>query len=406
MAPVGKRSAAVPAHGQAGVLLLGNYAPDAQESMLRFSALLEGGLAEQGRQVQLVQPPVRLGALAPAGYGLGKWLGYVDKYLLFPIRLRQLLRQSSQSGPFLVHIADHSNAVYTRYLAGIPHVVTCHDLLAVRSARGEFPENPVRWSGRKLQTAILRGLNRAAHVTADSQATLEDLARLGSLPAERLSLIHVGLNYPYTPMPQAEACRRVAALLAQSGFPTRPPEGSAPRFILHVGGNQWYKNRPGVLRIYHRLCGLVPHPPLLAMAGKPLPRQLAQLADELRLGPKLLVLPDCANEDLRALYSLAELLLFPSFAEGFGWPPVEAQACGCRVLVSRIPPLPEVAGDSAFFIEPRELDAAAAVLRDALAEPAEARQARIEQGKHNALRFDPQKMLTAYLALYDRLAKR
>lgn len=375
------------------IVLVGNYPRDQQESMLRFSAMLQQGLAQLGHPPALLHAPVFFGARCQTGHGLGKWIGYLDKYLLFPFQLRRLARRHRADRRVLVHLTDHSNAVYTRYLQGVPNLVTCHDLLAVRSARGEFPQNPVRWSGQQLQRAILRGLNRAGHVVADSQATFADVRRLTSLPPEKISRVHVGLNYPYTPMPADEARRRVAVLLGRD---------NPPPFILHVGGNQWYKNRRGVLQIFRELHRLVPNPPLLVLAGKPLPPDLLAGA-EWNLTGKFVQLNHCDNEDLRALYSLAELLLFPSLAEGFGWPPVEAQACGCRVVVSQVEPLPEVAGPSAFLVDPHAAPAAAVALRDALAEPPAARHARREAGLQNIRRFAPQTMVQAYLTLYAQL---
>src|SRR5207249_4046572 len=100
------------------------------------------------------------GVLCPANQGLGKWLGYLDKFFVFPQELTKQLH-SLNGTPAVVHICDHSNAFYTKFLAHIPHVVTCNDLLAIRSARGEFPENRTRWTGRQLQKIIIKGLNRA-----------------------------------------------------------------------------------------------------------------------------------------------------------------------------------------------------------------------------------------------------
>src|SRR5580700_10846422 len=155
------------------VLLLGNYANDEQESMRRFADLLALQLPRLGISTELLRPAPVFGRLRRSAGGAGKWLGYLDKFVLFPRTLQNRVRQCD--GEILVHICDHSNAVYTRVLAGIPHLVTCHDLLAIRSALGEFPGRRVRGSGRLYQRWILRGLNAAKQVACISTATYRDI---------------------------------------------------------------------------------------------------------------------------------------------------------------------------------------------------------------------------------------
>src|SRR5206468_8162104 len=80
------------------VLLIGNYSPDQQQSMQRFSAMMLQGLSASGVSAELVRPEPVLGNVKWMGPSLAKWLGYVDKYILFPFQLRKRLA----SGPDLV----------------------------------------------------------------------------------------------------------------------------------------------------------------------------------------------------------------------------------------------------------------------------------------------------------------
>lgn len=89
------------------VMLVGNYQLDAQESMERFAMLMASGLAARGVDVQILRPERILGSGSGSSGGLSKWLGYIDKYILFPPRLRK-----SSKWADIVHICDHSNAVY------------------------------------------------------------------------------------------------------------------------------------------------------------------------------------------------------------------------------------------------------------------------------------------------------
>jgi glycosyltransferase involved in cell wall biosynthesis len=369
------------------VLLIGNYAHDGQESMQRFASMMLSGLREAGVDVELIAPQPVFGRLKKSGAGLGKWLGYIDKFLLFPIALRRKLACAS-----IVHICDHSNGFYTRHLQDVPHIVTCHDLLAVRSARGEVPENPTRWSGRKLQAMIASGLQRAQHIVCISEATQADVLRLIKLPPARVSVIHNGLNYPYSPMPETEARPRVTPLLS----------GKSAPFILHVGGNQWYKNRPGVLRIYAHTVEIYPGAPELVMAGKSFTPEMREFIEAKNLTRRVHALEGCSNEDLRALYSTAEALLFPSLAEGQGWPVIEAQACRCPVLCGNREPFPEITRGSAALHDPTDETGCAQALKRLLTQPAE-RASLVERGWENARRFAPSAMIAQYLEHYRQI---
>ena len=139
------------------VLLVGNYAPDAQESMQRFCAMLEGELRALGHQVRVVRPRPRLNYRAAPAAGIAKWLGYADKFLLFPAMLRRAARRAD-----IVHICDHSNAPYAKHCGKTPHLVTCHDVLAIASALGLVPQNPTGATGKLLQRFILRGAESRA----------------------------------------------------------------------------------------------------------------------------------------------------------------------------------------------------------------------------------------------------
>ena len=129
------------------VILLGNYRPDAQQSMLRFGELLEGQLKARGHEVCQMRPRRRAGIWFGGGGRTGKWLGYVDKYLLFPGDLSRRLRAMKAREPSIVHVLDHSNAVYLPRKPPVPWVITCHDLLAVRGALGEDTDCPASWLG-------------------------------------------------------------------------------------------------------------------------------------------------------------------------------------------------------------------------------------------------------------------
>lgn len=369
------------------ILLIGNYQPDQQESMQRFANMLQIGLIELGHKVRLIRPEPVFGKIQLSASGLGKWLGYIDKFLLFPRQLRQAVSWAD-----VVHICDHSNAVYTKYLQNVPHLVTCNDLLAIRSALGEIKENPTKWTGQQLQQMIVSGLKRSSRIACISKQTRSDLLRLAEVDPSRVSVIYMGLNYPYAVMEKAKLDKRLDSLGLSNHLP----------FILHVGGNQWYKNRLGVLTIFnhlrHQLDLLDLH---LVMAGKPFTAQMDRFIQDNKLASQVKELVAVENEDLRALYSSATALLFPSLQEGFGWPIAEAQACGCPVFTSNRAPMTEVGAEAAIYINPDYAEEAAREIAINLSDVSKLKQA----GLINVKRFTSQTMLESYLQLYQEICQ-
>ena len=216
------------------VLLVGNYPPDRQHSMLGFAALMEEGLRTAGHDVATIYPPVVFGKLGSYVPPASKWLAYLDKFLLLPPLLKRACRDAD-----IVHICDHSNAVYVPEKRDIPHVVTCHDLLAVRGGLGEQTDCPATYMGARLQTWIVSGLMRADGVACDSTATLADAARLLSERQQPPVLLPIALRGDFMPMASA---RRIELLR------TIPQLDLSKPYVLHVGSSLRRKNREGILQ--------------------------------------------------------------------------------------------------------------------------------------------------------------
>lgn len=353
--------------------------------MLRFEDCIAEELRARGVDVTTVFPRPVIGRLAPSGGAVQKWTGYVDKYVLFP---RMLRRHAQASDPDTVyHICDHSAAMYTRNLRDVPNVVTCHDLLAVRGALGDkeaFCEASAL--GRRLQRWILKGLAAARFVVCDSQATANDLARLVPPAAERSSIVPLSLNRPY---------KRLSARVVREGLQelNLTPSG----YILNVGSSLPRKNREGCLQVMH--CLKDSFPGNLVFAGQWLHQAQRGLQQRLGLGKRVVELGNVSDEQLEVLYNGAHALLFPSYAEGFGWPILEAQSCGCPVVCSDRTSIPEVAGRGA-FVQAAEDNAGFARSLTRLLVP-EVRSRQVRLGDENVAQFSAEKMVTGYLRGYQ-----
>jgi glycosyltransferase involved in cell wall biosynthesis len=267
-------------------------------------------------------------------------------------------------------------------------MVTCHDLLAVRSARAEFAQNRTRWSGRLLQRAIIQGLRHAGAIVCDSQATREDVLRIVAIAHGRVGMIYPGVAPTFRPR------------TAEVSPPIRQFVTAGRPYLLHVAGNQWYKNRTGLLAIYAKLVERLPAAPLLVLAGQPLPPEITSLVSATGMSHRIVEFENPTDADLAALYSSAALLLFPSWAEGFGWPVLEAMACGCRVVAAERPPLPEIGGDAPTYIDPGNASVAADVVARVLDEPTVERDAHVAAGFARVSQFRCERMVDAYIRTY------
>lgn len=173
-------------------------------------------------------------------------------------------------------------------------------------------------------------------------------------------------------------------------------------FLLHVGGNSWYKNKASLLRIFARMVRLDDsRTSNLVLAGAALPENLARLARELGVHDRVREAINVTNEQLCALYSAAQGLIFPSLAEGFGWPIIEAQACGCPVFTSNSKPMNEVGGDGAVYFDLEDESGAAEIISQALGN----RASWIQLGHRNAMKYSADSMIQGYDRVYRLMGK-
>jgi glycosyltransferase involved in cell wall biosynthesis len=371
------------------VLLVANYEPDGQNSMLAFRRLLERELPRLGCEVRVAAPPQRVLRFAPSARWR-KWFAYIDKFVLF---IPSLVRQARWAD--VVHVTDHSNGMYVPWVESRPNVIACHDVIAIQAARGMVAGWHVGRSGRLFQRLIVRGLARADVIACASDLTRRDLLALDVAQASKVVLARHGLNDEFAPLPPAEA----EALLAGLGLQPQQP------YLLHVGLDLPRKNRKRVLETFialHERAAAASRPALvqrLVFVGPDLGPELAQLAQRHGVADRVTTLQGLSHAEIRAAYAGATALLFPSLQEGFGWPVIEAQACGCPVFTSNLAPMNEIGGEGAVYVDPDDPEAMAGAIEQATPRLAELRR----KGLANAALYTPGQMAAANVAVY-RLA--
>jgi glycosyltransferase involved in cell wall biosynthesis len=382
------------------LVLLGHPPSLGSESMPRFAGMIQRGMAARGHSVELWTSQSRLGRLPVPSALARKWLGYADQFLLYPRALRRRVEQQPADTVFAV--TDQALGMWVPGFAHRPHVIHCHDFLALRSALGEFPENRTGWTGQQYQRLIRKGFSQGKAFISVSEKTREDLHRFLPQKPKISEVVYNGLNYPFRPMEPAESID----LLEKTGV-----EISEAGHVLHVGGNQWYKNRRGVLEIYRTYAATCPRPAALWLVGATLPPELLELAATIPPPGRVHFLNGLDNAKVNAAYSQARVLLFPSLDEGFGWPIVEGMASACPVITTNLAPMTEVAGNAARFIPRVPVNAmeqaawaksAAAVLAEVVNMDEDTRANLLEQGRLNAARFDTETAMNSYERIYER----
>jgi glycosyltransferase involved in cell wall biosynthesis len=367
-------------------------------SMPRFAGMISRAMTQRGHEVEMWTSPQKISAMASRSSFVRKWLGYVDQFLIYPRELRRQV--NCQSANTLFVVTDQALGMWVPQLAHRPHVIHCHDFMALKSALGKFPENPTGWTGRQYQRLICDGFSQGKIFISVSEKTKTDLHHFLPHPPKVSRVVHNGLNHPFRPMELPERM----ALLKPAGI-----EISESGFIIHVGGNQWYKNRLGVLKIYQSLVAIHPNPPALWMVGPKPSDSLLKVAAAIPAPGKVHFLSALSNEQVNAVYAHARALLFPSLEEGFGWPIIEAMASGCPVITTETAPMNEIAGGTARLIPRMPQNsaehanwgaAATQVLAGVLHLPDDQRLNLIEQGKLNATRFKTETAITAYEEIY------
>ncbi len=299
--------------------------------------------AAKVRTVQLGQPAWRLSVLA-------------TQLLRLPFYERKIfpLPPYTPTPPHLYHAAEH----LLPYLHS-PTVLTVHDLVFER-----HPEHHTRKNRLFLQVGM-RLFVRAAHtIIAVSQQTKRDLIEFYHTPAAKIRVIYEGIDTEFGPVTPDEVQR-----IHRHYSPDASNEAVRP-YLLMVGTLNPRKNHAAAMRALVRLKAQgFPHRLLIVGGEGWLFGPVQKVVDELNLGGDVTFTGHVAAADLPALYAGADCLLLPSLYEGFGFPVLEAMACGAPVVCSNVSSLPEVAGDAALTVAPTDDEALAAAIRRVLVEP-------------------------------------
>ena len=274
---------------------------------------------------------------------------------------------------------------------GVPTVVTVHDVIFKAFPQGHTPQTI---EAGERQFADIKA--KAAKIICCSRNTADDLQSYLRVPREKITLVYQGIDKGiFHPI---DAGERPAA------DQTLRSCGIDGPYLLSVGTIEPRKNLVNVLRAFHRLKAKERFNGKLVVVGMQgwLHSDVGKVVDQLALAAEVIFLGYVTDRVLRHLYNRAEVFVFPSFYEGFGFPIVEAFSCGAPVVTSNVSSCPEIAGDAALTVDPgSEVEIAGAVER--LLHDAALRADLVRRGKRRAEDFDFRKTARQMLEIYKEV---
>ncbi len=236
-------------------------------------------------------------------------------------------------------------------------VVTCYDLIPYRFSDIYLPD-----AGTKAGYQSRLGMLVAADaIVTDSESAAADVVRMLGVDPRVVTSIGAGTAEQFQP-PTDSLAERMTELNTVA-------PSLLPGFILVPAGPEWRKNLDGAVEAYSRLPSELQTRHQLVIASKIADGQRAKFhasCSELGVADRVVVTGYVSDENLVRLYQSAELVMFPSFYEGFGLPVLEARRCGARVITSNVSSLPEVMPEPAALFSPYEVDDMAERLVSAL----------------------------------------
>ena len=314
------------------------------QSMPRYAKMLLYGMQERGHQVDVWTPQARFHKL-PLMKSLKKWLGYVDQYVVFPMEVKLRLRHCSHDTLFI--FADQALGPWVPLVKNRNHVVHCHDFLALKSALGSVPENPTSFTGKQYQNFIRNGFSKGKYFISISKKTQQDLHALHRGTIVSSVVCYNGLNRPF---------HSLSPVASRDLLETKLNIPLSNGYIMHIGGNQYYKNRIGVMEIYDTWRSHYNGKTPLVLIGEKPSDDLTNLRENSLFKNDIHFVTDLSDDYVNSAYSGASCLLFPSLDEGFGWPIIEAMASGCPVITTNKAPMNEVGGKAVFYIDKKPTD--------------------------------------------------
>lgn len=269
-------------------------------------------------------------------------------------------------------------------------VVTIHDLIHLKMPQ-YFSALQRVYAAMMIRYAV----HNAGAIIVDSQRTKNDILNAFHVRDDSISVVYLGVN---------PAFRRLEDRSTIDRF--RESHSLQKPFVLFVGNAKPHKNVPTLLKAFAQVQARIRNLDLVFVGSGCLTNAgLAELARKLGIIGSIHDLHRIPEPDLVAAYNAAEMVVLPSFYEGFGFPPLESMACGTPAVVSTGGSLPEVVGDAAVIVDPMRPEELAEAMQTTL-EDSQKRITLIDKGRKRAAEFSWQRTAEQTLVIYEKVLER
>lgn len=225
--------------------------------------------------------------------------------------------------------------------SNVKSITVVHDITPIK-----FPRLHTFSTRIAFKIFLKFSLKRASKIVADSENTKNDLVRFLDINEEKIKVIYPGIDDVYFKNQSILTEQEVYRVMFKYNIPKK--------FILYVGTIEPRKNLIALLKVFEELKEEKSIPHKLIIVGKKGWHydSFYDLLSKSKYVNEIILTGYVPEEDLRVLYSYADVFVYPSLYEGFGLPPLEAMAHGCPVVTSNVSSLPEVVGDAGLLVDP------------------------------------------------------
>ncbi|MBE6048390.1 MAG: glycosyltransferase family 4 protein [Clostridium sp.] len=220
-------------------------------------------------------------------------------------------------------------------------VITLHDIIPLK-----MPETVSDRYLNIFNNVLPNLIPKCEGIITVSQYSKDDIANEFNFPKEKIYVTHLAAEKIYKPLNKS-ICKKII----------KKKYSISDNFILYVGGFSPRKNIIGLIESFSLLSANTRKNLKLVITGKKgfSYSKYKNRAETLNISENVIFTDFIPLEDMPIFYNSAELLVYPSFYEGFGLPPLEAMACGTPVIASNVTSLPEVCNDSALLVNPNDI---------------------------------------------------
>ncbi len=319
-----------------------------------------------------ISPPVQRANLQYCPLKAHRWLW---KQISMPI-------EQNRANLDVFFVPSYSASIWGRAKS----VVTIHDLIYTRYPK--WTNRSERW---RFATVVLFTARFADRIIAVSEATRNDILAFTNVSPHKVDVVYEGVDAQFRPLPIESLDNARERLKLE-----RP-------FILYVGTFHYRRNIPRLLQAfaYLKKGKKIPHQLVLSGLSNYRGSALEHWVKQQNLEQEVRYLGYASDEDLVALYNLAEVFVYPSMYEGFGLPVLEAMACGTPVVTCNVSALPEVAGNAALLVDPFDTQDLANAIAKILTQPF-LKEELVGRGTEQSRKFSWRKAAEETLDLFAR----